>query len=113
MNEDKVTISFGDGDKIEMKCGFIGGIMADFTEAPFGMYAGKLDIEKMSFALLSLNRAVIKLAQDDMNMTLKQAQVFLDFCVKEAIEKERANRDSDNVTLGQHEMFLKKKKNTK
>ena len=102
----EITILF-DGQKLELKSGFIGGIMNDFTEAPVGMYSGKMDVGSVNLQLMTLLRAVIKLNVEDYNLSYDQAQKFIDLAVKEAMKHEKENKNIDNATLDMHETVIK------
>lgn len=105
----EITILF-DGQKLELKSGFIGGIMDDFTAAPVGMYSGKMDVGSVNLQLMTLLRAVIKLNVEDYNLSYDQARKFIEIALAEAIKREKENKHIDNATLDMHETIIKMRK---
>jgi hypothetical protein len=110
VKESKMKITFEDGQTLNLGCGFAGGIMADFTSAPVGLYVGSLDLADTSLSLTHLLRAVIKTNIEEQNMNFDQSKTFIEFCLKEAIKREKDNKNIDNATLQQHETVLKMRK---
>ena len=106
LSNKKMVITF-EGQKIELKCGIVGGIMNDFTKAPMGMYYGKLNVLDANLALVHLLRAVLKLCTEELKMDPIQAGLFCDFALREALLREEKNKNIDNATLDQHEIILK------
>lgn len=106
---DNITILF-DGKKLELKCGVIGGRLADDTNATMGMFFGLLDIEEGAITMLHAMRAFIKMVVDDFDGDMQRAESLLHFIVEDAIKREIENESIDNATLKQHETVLKMRK---
>lgn len=100
-----LTLLF-EGQKLELKSGFVGGWLADETNSPMGMYTGELDLEDTSIALMHMLRAVIKLYADEHNLNYLQVKALLDLSVKEALEREIKQDPEDNKTVEQHQEKL-------
>jgi hypothetical protein len=109
MKLDEVTIILGDGTKIELESAFVGGRMKDVTNAPMGLYSGKMNIETAATCLVHLLRAAIKLCNEELTMSPRKYATFLHFCADKAIETELENHPDSNGTLAQHEVYLKMK----
>ena len=109
MNLDQLTITLGDGTKIELESGFVGGIMKDVTRAPMGLYSGKMSTETACVTLIQLLRAAIKLCHEELKMEPIKYDSFLHFCVDQAVTKELENNKNDNHSLQDHEIYLKMK----
>lgn len=108
------TVTF-EGEKLDLKNGFVGGYLADQTNCPMGFYAGSLSIEDMGVALMTTLRAVIKTNTEEQSMSMAQSKAFIEFALKEAIRMEREALEENNVSLEQHkEIVLKMRRdNTK
>ncbi|HMG14965.1 MAG TPA: hypothetical protein VK590_05940 [Saprospiraceae bacterium] len=107
--EKRLTLLF-EGQKLELRSGFVGGWLSDEINAPMGMYTGTNSLEETSVALVHLLRAVTKMYVDEHNMDYRQAKSLLDFAVKEAIKTEENFNPEDNISLEQHEALLKIKR---
>lgn len=100
-----------DGQKMELSAGFVGGFMADMSNAPMGMYAGNLSLEDTSISLLHILRAVIKINVEEQGLNHEQSKVFINFAVEQAIKIEKENADEENVSIEKHnEIVLKMRK---
>jgi len=104
---EKLTLLF-EKQELVLKSGFVGGLLADKTGAPMGMYLGNLGIENTNLALVHLLRAVIKLNVEEQNMNIKQSEAFIKVALNEAVKREAANKNIDNVTLKQQQEILLK-----
>lgn len=109
MTKTKLTLLF-EGQKLELKSGFVGGFVSDFTESPMGMYIGTLDVADTNLALVHLLRAVIKMNTEEHGLTINQSHKLIEFALKHAIKKEKENKNIDNVSLEQHQEVLLKVK---
>lgn len=100
-----------DGQKFELRGGFVGGFMSDFTNAPVGMYAGTLSVEDTGISLMHLLRAVIKINVEEQGLNYEQSKAFIDFTLEQALRIEKENADEENVSLEKHnEIVLKVRK---
>ena len=88
----EITILF-DGQKLELKSGFMGGIMNDFTERQWACIAANMDVGSVNLQLMTLLRAVIKLNVEDYNLSYDQAQKFIEIALDEAIRREKENKN--------------------
>jgi hypothetical protein len=109
MNLDELTIILGDGTKIELESAFVGGRLKDITNAPMGMYSGKMNFDSAATSLIHLLRAAIKLCTEEMGMNHHMANDFLHFCAEKATEIEIENNPDNNQTIADHEIYLKMK----
>lgn len=105
--EPMLTLLF-EGQKLELRSGFVGGWLADQTNSPMGMYTGINSIDESSVALLHLLRAVIKMYVDEHNMSYKQIETVLKLSVKEALNTEMNPIADDNRTMEEHQELLLK-----
>lgn len=103
--ECNLTLLF-EGQKLELSSAFVGGWLADESNAPMGMYTGELNIEDSSIALVHLLRAVIKMCVEEQNLNYPQTEMLLGFAVDEALKREIESNPEDNKTLKEHQEIL-------
>lgn len=112
MTKDKtiITLKFpnGQSETLELDSCIFGGVL-EGSEFPCGGYHGDLKVESSFVPMVHVMRAFIKICEEQ-NMSLEQSQFALEFCMKEAIKKEKANDPVDNVDLDTHMIKMKMEK---
>ena len=108
-NDVNLTLLF-DNQRIELKSGFVGGVLAGEFEAPIGMYSGGEDFDEISIALMQMLRAVIKMYIEDQNLSYEQVRKIITFTTIEALETEMNPNPNDNLSLKKHQDIVLKLK---
>jgi hypothetical protein len=109
--DEKTTIimhlPYNQSEEIVLDGVLFGGIIGDGSGYPVGGYNGNLDIGKTTISMVHTIRAYLKLCEEQ-GLSLEQAKTTLDFCVKEAINKEQEGDPLDNVDLDTHMIKIRK-----
>lgn len=92
----KVTFS---GETMEFSSALFGGAANDFVNSPLSVYCGSLDLDELHNALFYINRTVLKVLIDELEIPLDECDEFLFSAVMEALTKEYNVRHGGNPDM--------------
>lgn len=99
--------------ELELNKCFIGGILADGSNAPVGIYNGDMTPVTSCMTFEHGVRAFIKCLKEGAELGYDDIEVILRGVVQNAMKMEKDNLKRDNLSVDEHTLLLKVKRGDK